>query len=98
MALQLIPRFFGDALVHRESSGGNFCWHLGTFNFVPNNSYQSNRGQEETTSAMSSLMFIVGLIIFALYMWGYIAMINQTHASQSRKAPDDLGRDEFSEG
>lgn len=47
---------------------------------------------------MSSLMFIVGLIVFALYMWGYIVMINQTHASQSRKAPDDLGPDEFSEG
>ena len=47
---------------------------------------------------MSSLMFIVGLIIFVLYMWGYIAMINQTHASQSRKAPDDPERDELSEG
>ena len=47
---------------------------------------------------MSSLMLIVGLIIFVLYMWGYIAMINQTHASQSRKAPDDPERDELSEG
>ena len=46
---------------------------------------------------MSSLMFIVGLIIFVLYMWGYTSMINQTHASQSRKAPDDFGHDEFSE-
>jgi len=67
-------------------------------NFVPYNCYQSNRGKEKTTSVMSRLMFIVGLIIFVLYMWGYIAMINQTHASQSRKAPDDLGPDEFSEG
>ena|GEM_PF-4784019 len=42
---------------------------------------------------MTRLMFIVGLIIFLLYMWGYIAMINQTHSSQKRKAPDEPEHD-----
>lgn len=29
-------------------------------------------------------MFAVGLVIFILYMWGLIAMINRSHASQSK--------------
>lgn len=33
---------------------------------------------------MNTLMFVVGLIIFVLYMWGLLAMINQSHASQSK--------------
>lgn len=42
---------------------------------------------------MTRLMFVVGLVIFVLYMWGYIAMINESHASQSGKAPKDSERD-----
>jgi len=33
---------------------------------------------------MNTFMFVVGLIIFVLYMWGLLAMINQSHASQSK--------------
>lgn len=33
---------------------------------------------------MNTLMFVVGLVIFVLYMWGLLAMINQSHASQSK--------------
>ena len=33
---------------------------------------------------MNTLMFVVGLIIFVLYMWGLLAMINQSHASQAK--------------
>jgi hypothetical protein len=33
---------------------------------------------------MNKLMFTVGLVIFILYMWGLIVMINQSHASQSK--------------
>ena len=33
---------------------------------------------------MNTLMFAVGLIIFVLYMWGLLAMINQSHTSQSK--------------
>tara|TARA_B110000879_G_scaffold169414_1_gene219385 strand:- start:1921 stop:2070 length:150 start_codon:yes stop_codon:yes gene_type:complete len=33
---------------------------------------------------MNTFMFVVGLMIFVLYMWGLLAMINQSHASQSK--------------
>jgi hypothetical protein len=35
---------------------------------------------------MNKLMFSVGFVIFILYMWGLITMINQTHGPQSKKS------------
>lgn len=87
LILPIIP-VFHNFMVHRKSVRRYFCRDMGPVDFIGIYCYQTDKKRfkpRKTIDMENIVMFVVGVIVFTLYIVGYLFMVKRQNELQQKE-------------